>query len=132
MKALSILQPYAWLIVHGHKDIENRSWYTPFRGRFLVHAGKRYSCDEHADYAEGMLEDFGIVLPSYEVIPRGGIVGEADLVDCVKRHSSRWKVDDSWGFVLREARPLPATAFRGQLGFFDVPDFDAALPGALL
>ncbi len=23
MKAFSILQPWAWLIVHGHKDVEN-------------------------------------------------------------------------------------------------------------
>lgn len=37
MKALSILQPWAWLIVNGNKDIENRNWHTRFRGRFLVH-----------------------------------------------------------------------------------------------
>jgi len=23
---LSIRQPWAWLITHGHKDIENRTW----------------------------------------------------------------------------------------------------------
>ena len=40
MKALSIRQPWAWLIVHGRKDIENRSWRTKFRGRFLVHAAQ--------------------------------------------------------------------------------------------
>lgn len=38
MKALSIRQPWAWLILHGGKDIENRSWNTNFRGRFLIHA----------------------------------------------------------------------------------------------
>ncbi|WP_289241690.1 ASCH domain-containing protein [Delftia sp.] len=37
--ALSIRQPWAWLIVHGYKDIENRDWHTPFRGNLLVHAG---------------------------------------------------------------------------------------------
>ncbi len=26
MKALSIKQPWAWLICAGYKDIENRSW----------------------------------------------------------------------------------------------------------
>lgn len=37
--ALSIRQPGAWLIVNGHKDIENRDWPTTnFRGRLLVHA----------------------------------------------------------------------------------------------
>ena len=41
MKALSIMQPWAWLIANGHKDIENRSWPTRYRGPVLIHAGKR-------------------------------------------------------------------------------------------
>ena len=32
MKALSIQQPWAWLIAHGKKDVENRTWATAFRG----------------------------------------------------------------------------------------------------
>ena len=59
MKALSIRQPWAWLIVRPDvadqatraqlrtwrciKDVENRTWSTGFRGRFLVHAGKTYT-----------------------------------------------------------------------------------------
>src|SRR5437016_10859136 len=42
MKALSVRQPWAWLIVNGHKDIENRSWQTKFRGKLLIHAGQRF------------------------------------------------------------------------------------------
>ena len=41
MKALSIRQPWAWLIVNGYKDIENRTWSTDFRGRVYVHAGRK-------------------------------------------------------------------------------------------
>ncbi len=37
---LSIRQPWAWLIVNGYKDIENRTWSTRFRGKVLIHAGK--------------------------------------------------------------------------------------------
>jgi hypothetical protein len=40
MKALSIKQPWAWLIVHGYKDIENRTFDSPRCGRIYVHAGK--------------------------------------------------------------------------------------------
>jgi hypothetical protein len=47
MKALSIMQPWAWLIVNGLKDIENRKWSTDFRGEFLVHAGKTYDEGAH-------------------------------------------------------------------------------------
>ena len=32
MKILSVRQPWAWLIVAGHKDIENRKWRTSYRG----------------------------------------------------------------------------------------------------
>jgi len=40
MKAILIRQPWAWLIVHGYKDVENRTWSTKYRGPILIHAGK--------------------------------------------------------------------------------------------
>ena len=40
LKALSIRQPWAWLIVNGFKDVENRNWRTHWRGRLLIHASK--------------------------------------------------------------------------------------------
>ena len=40
MKALSLKQPYAELVVSGRKTIELRKWKTNFRGEFLVHASK--------------------------------------------------------------------------------------------
>ena len=40
MKALTIKQPWAYLIIHGGKDIENRTWRTKYRGRILIHAAK--------------------------------------------------------------------------------------------
>jgi len=42
MKALSIRQPWAWLLVEGFKDIENRTWKTNYRGSFLIHASKQF------------------------------------------------------------------------------------------
>jgi len=119
---ISILQPYAWLIVHGHKDIENRAWSTPFRGRILIHAGKTYSRRTHDAYAAEMAEDFGLDLPRFEDMPLGGIVGSATIVDCVREHASRWKVLGSWGFVLTDQRVHPFVPYRGQLGVFRVPD----------
>jgi hypothetical protein len=41
MKALSIRQPWASLIVAGYKDIENRSWRTSYRGPVLIHSAQR-------------------------------------------------------------------------------------------
>ena len=40
MKALSLKQPFAELIVSGKKNIELRKWNTKFRGEFLIHASK--------------------------------------------------------------------------------------------
>ena len=40
MKAISIKQPWAWLIANGYMTVENRKWYTGHRGDLLIHAGK--------------------------------------------------------------------------------------------
>src|SRR5262245_58319010 len=40
MRVLSIRQPSAWAICAGHKLIENRAWWTSYRGRLLIHAGR--------------------------------------------------------------------------------------------
>jgi hypothetical protein len=39
-RAISIRLPWAWLIVNGFKDVENRSWRTRHRGTILIHASK--------------------------------------------------------------------------------------------
>ena len=121
MLAFSIQQPFAWLIVNGHKDIENRDWKPTnpglrFRGPVLIHAGKRmYEGYENAkDWDWPDIEppcDFGL----------GGIVGEAEIVDCVTASRSRW-FNGIYGFVIRNARSLPFRPCVGALGFFE-PDY---------
>lgn len=139
MKALSIKQPWAWLIVNGHKDIENRDWFTKFHGPVLIHAGK--TLDDWAIvktkfglrltpwFREWLAErQLGAALlgldilkrPSFE-FPAGGIVGMATIADCVTDSKSPWFVGD-YGFLLKDAKVLPFVPLRGQLGFFDVPD----------
>lgn len=122
MKALSIRQPWAHLIVYGGKDIENRSWHTKFRGRFLVHASSGMTVKEFR-FALDFMEERGLPLP--HPIPRGnllrgGIIGSVELVDSVDTSESPWYMGDK-GFVLRDPRPLPFLPYKGQLGFFDIP-----------
>ncbi len=128
MKALSIRQPWAWLIIHGGKDIENRSWHTKHRGRFLVHAASGMTRLEYnyvAGQGEtvGFLEDCGlhVKLPAFEELQRGGIIGSVDLVDSVDTSDSPWYVGQK-AFVLKDPLPLPFTPLKGRLNFFDVPD----------
>lgn len=41
MKALTICNPYPYLIATGEKRVENRTWYPPAGlDRFVIHAGK--------------------------------------------------------------------------------------------
>jgi len=115
-QALSIRQPWAWLIVNGHKAIENRSWPTRFRGKIYVHAGKGMTRDEYEE-ASWTAEDNGVELPPYEQLERGGIVGEVEIVDCVNRSESPWFFGE-YGFVLRNGKTLPFEPCRGALGFF--------------
>lgn len=126
MKALSIMQPWAWLIVTGHKDVENRDWQPTnpglrFRGPVLIHAGKRMD----PDFAEP--EDW--MWPEIErpsAFQMGGIVGEAEIVDVVTDSLSPWFYG-TYGLVMLNARPLPFRPCRGMLGFF-TPDFTPEAP----
>jgi hypothetical protein len=43
MKALTVQQPWAWAIIHGGKDVENRTQLWSYRGPLAIHAGSRFS-----------------------------------------------------------------------------------------
>ena len=113
MKAFSIRQPWAYAILKLQKDIENRDWYTNFRGRVLLHTGKRIDNDGIED-----LIDMGMCgLP--KIYRTGGIIGLIEIVDCVSKSDSKWFFG-KWGFVLKNPVCLPFFPCRGQLGFFEV------------
>ncbi len=119
MKALSIQQPWAWAIMNG-KTVENRTWPTHFRGRFLIHTGKKFDPFGY----DWILEHRGLLtaeIPHRELFSCGGFVGRSRIIDCVDRHSSPFFFGP-WGFVLTDSHPIEFIPYRGQLGFFDVPD----------
>lgn len=134
--ALSILQPFAWLIVRPDvtdpadrallaaldlmKTIENRSWRTHVRGEVLIHAGKAYTRNDHAHYADFIPDFYGVKLPAFGDLERGGIVGRTQLVDCVTASRSRW-FNGPFGFVLRDTQPLAFRPLLGRQRFFRVP-----------
>ncbi|WBF05198.1 ASCH_ASC-1 domain containing protein [Burkholderia phage CSP3] len=126
MKALSIRQPWAWLVAAGHKDIENRTWRTSYRGPLLIHASKGMTIAEYVD-VRGFLRLIGredIEMPHPKELERGGIIGVADLMAVVPPagRTSPWHMEGCYGLYLRNARPLPFIPYTGRLGIFDVPD----------
>lgn len=72
MKAITIREPWATLIISGHKSYEFRSWKTNYRGKILIHAG--------INIEKEMLERFSCYNLSYS---RGAIIGEATITDCI-------------------------------------------------
>lgn len=127
IRVLSIRQPWAWLVANGHKDIENRTWPTPFRGPFLIHASQRMSPDEYANAlaaVEVIRPALAANFPPREQFQRGGYIGIAEMVDCVSTHRSPWfcgaAFADTFGFVIANARPLPFVPARGMLNFYTV------------
>lgn len=129
MKALSLTQPWAWLVCHGGKDIENRVWNTKLRGRFLIHASKRMTDDDWMSAYYFAKDVGGLALansiPGYDAMVRGGIVGVAELVDVVPPTATPelpWHMSGQYGFVLRNVRPLPFQACSGALGFWRAPE----------
>ena len=124
MKAISIRQPWAWLILNHGKDIENRVWPTKFRGRVLVHASatmtKAQWKEAGAFVAQRRGIDPPISLPPYGSLDCGGIVGSVEIVDCVTASTSPW-FTGRFGFVLRDPHPLPFVPLKGSLRFFEAP-----------
>lgn len=94
MKALSIKQPWASLIAHGIKDIENRTWRTHFRGRIYIHASAKISEVEFTIGQTASLFSNEIWNPQKgfikEIFVVSAIVGEVDIIDCVIEHPSIW------------------------------------------
>lgn len=117
MKAISIRQPWAWLIVNGYKDIENRSWRTKYRGQILIHASQGVKTIEYVR-ASTLANQLGITLPKINDFETGGIVGVATIIDCVEQSESPWFSGEK-GFVLADARPLKFIQMKGKLSFFE-------------
>ena len=122
MRALSIRQPWAWLIVNGHKDIENRTWPTRYRGPVLIHASKTMTGQEYqsAIYSVWCIDkQLADRMPQRKGFEQGGIVGQAEIAGCVQDSDSDW-FNGPYGFVLRNVRALPFVPWKGELGFFEV------------
>ena len=122
--AISIRQPWAWAIVNAGKDVENRTWRTRFRGQICIHAAvgmTKHEFDFFVDLARTApirtVWPSGIWVPEPPRLERGGIVGVAEVVDCVSESASPW-FSGPFGFKLANARPVPFVPVRGALGIF--------------
>lgn len=119
--AIAVRQPWAHVIVHGWKDIENRSWPTRYRGPVCIQASK-FDRKNYADDLDGYKDTIaaGIDVPAFgfDDLSFGAIVGVIDIVDCVSVSSSPWFFGP-YGFVLAHARPIDPIPVKGKQGFYE-------------
>ena len=118
MKVIVIRQPWAWLIVHGFKDIENRSWTTRYRGTLLIQASANLPTKRELEEIRVFVRKRGVELP--KDFETGGIVGMVKLEDCVTSHRSKW-FEGPIGWVLARPKRLQFIPLKGRLGLFDPP-----------
>ena len=113
-RALSLRQPWAWLVVNGYKDVENRSWRTNHRGSLLIHTSST-TTDFTLEKLAWIRSKYGVAVP--ETVDIGGIVGLVEVVDCVRRHPSKWHFLGNWAWVLKNPRRLSYRECKAVVGF---------------
>lgn len=122
MKAISIKQPWAWLIANGYKTVENRKWYTGHRGDILIHASKsKKDLERDLEYVRQV---FKIGIDQDQLI-FGQVLAVADLIACTKEPKDRidqyWHDKGHFAWILRRIRQIDPFEVRGKLNLFEVP-----------
>jgi hypothetical protein len=144
VRALTVQQPWAWAIIHGGKDVENRTAMWSYRGPLAIHAGRRLS---DRGFDSPLVRDAMDRWPLPEDVdpfPLGAFVGVVDVVDaheCVGGSGMGRPVccDSAWAeasylehggktraqlvhYVLENPRELAAPfRCRGKLGLWTPP-----------
>lgn len=136
MRALTIIQPYAALIMSGAKRVENRSWSTKYRGRMYIHAGRSRDMlsIKHVDGIDYCAH----TQQPIERLAFGAVVGMASLIDCLPKteiSGGKWDAlypwirehehtEGPWCWVFAEnPTPIGPWPYKGAQGLFDInPD----------
>lgn len=114
MLTLSVKPIWAHAIFFCGKDIENRNWFTDFRGTLLIHSSRKNSLRDLNKFNKFVNFDISNLIS-------GAIIGSVDIVDCVNNSGSKW-FTGQYGFVLKNPRlftdPIFTTGHHG-LWFFN-------------
>jgi hypothetical protein len=134
MRTLSVLQPWATLLIAGKKRFDARSWRTTHRGLLAIHACSRFprSSRDHCEREpyRSALRQLGIDAGTQ--LPRGVVLGTVHLLDCVRVEEVPDLPEDGlllgdyqpgcwvWQFAdpVPLAEPVPVS---GRLGVFESP-----------
>lgn len=136
MRALAVKPLWAWLIVNGYKDVENRTWPTRTRGKVYIHASASMSWGEYRDafsFIREIDKAAADAMPSHRDLIRdyaGGVIGSVDIVGLLPPPAgdpaNPWHIRNHYGFKLANARAFPAKVpAKGALSFFKLDPLTA-------
>lgn len=137
-RVLTIEQPWAWAIMEGFKDVENRDWILKYQGILAIHSSKTFDKEGYEWISKNcsMLGINPFEIPQPEDFSLGYILGtifmegviELDQEDVeienerlLKYLSSEWFFG-KYGFCLQHPRKCKQISLKGQLGVFRLPD----------
>lgn len=107
-RALTLKQPWAHLVIHGDKDVENRTWKLPkiYLNQWVwLHAGKSY---------ESGISD----IPKND-LTFGGIIGAVKFKECVSDCPSKWAIEGRYHWVISDKLALPKPVLcNGNMSFW--------------
>lgn len=127
IRALSVHGVWVWPMFNGSpiKDIENRNWYTSYRGWLAIHAtAKTITKPGYQEFLAyyGRVGGNIAAVPAREQLVKGSVVGLVRLAHIVRRHSSPW-FEGKYGWVLESPIALPAPiGVTGNQGLWTLPD----------
>ena len=119
MRILSVRQPWASLIAHGYKDVENRKWMPRELGRIAIHASLIWSTLGE-QYAQRLnVPQYVINMARHS---RGRIVGTVEIAEIKSESTSGWYIDGHYAWMLKEPEPLWSEPVKGRLQFWKAPN----------
>lgn len=123
MKALSVRAIWAWAIIYGGKDIENRPYRIKYRGELLIHSGQQLTKKEYQE-AKEFCGSMNVIVPDLKCLSRGKIIGIVEVVGCSEFSTERigWGIAEQYHWKLSNPRSITPIPYIGQLGLFNVPD----------
>lgn len=112
MKALSIRQPWASLILEGQKTLEIRTWKTPFRGKFVLCAALAVKKDRGGDRYLRHDMPKGVTLAICELLDvRPAVPKDAEKACVVP-------LPGEFAWEIRVIEKIEPTLVKGRLGFW--------------
>ena len=134
MNVISIIQPWAELIVIGAKHYETRTWSTNARGRILIHASGKRDKDFERISQSGHFKTFLTGDHAYKYLSFGAIIGEATIegvyaCDVARNHITEtesvfgdWRTGHYAWQMVKPIKYRTAYPVKGQLSIWDFPE----------